>query len=103
MRNKAAWLMKHKLLQVQYLREQTRQLDGRAEVDDAYLGGWLPGGKAGRGSENKVSFIAAVQTNASGHPEAAFERQQEADSVSSRTAAARRPDFNVGWRMSWSR
>jgi hypothetical protein len=37
-------------------------------VDDAYLGGELPGGKAGRGSENKVPFIAAVQINKQGHP-----------------------------------
>jgi ribosomal protein L37AE/L43A len=67
-RYKAAWLMKHKLLQVMFLREDTRRLDGRVEVDDAYLGGRLPGGKSGRGSENKVSFIAAVQTNDAGHP-----------------------------------
>ena len=67
-RYKSAWLMKHKLLQVMYLREEPRQLDGRVEIDDAYLGGRLPGGKAGRGSENKVSFIAAVQTSAAGQP-----------------------------------
>lgn len=67
-RYKAAWLMKHKLLQVMFLSEDTRRLDGRVEVDDAYLGGRLPGGKSGRGSENKVSFIAAVQTNDAGHP-----------------------------------
>jgi hypothetical protein len=45
-----------------------RQLDGRVEIDDAYLGGELPGGKSGRGSENKVSFIAAVQTTETGGP-----------------------------------
>ena len=65
-RYKAAWLMKHKLLQVMYLREDTRRLNGRVVVDDAYLGGRLPGGKRGRGSENKVSFIAAVQTDSAG-------------------------------------
>ena len=70
-RYKAAWLMKHKLLQVMHLREDTRRLDGRVEVDDAYLGGRLPGGKRGRGSENKVSFIAAVQTDSAGHPQLA--------------------------------
>lgn len=59
--------MKHKLMQVMLLREAARQLDGRVEVDDAYLGGELPGGKSGRGSENKVSFIAAVQTTPTGH------------------------------------
>jgi ribosomal protein L37AE/L43A len=67
-RYKAAWLMKHKLLQVMFVREDARRLDGRVEVDDAYLGGRLPGGKSGRGSENKVSFIAAVQTTDDGHP-----------------------------------
>ena len=67
-RYKAAWLMKHKLLQVMFVREDTRRLDGRVEVDDAYLGGRLPGGKSGRGCENKVSFIAAVQTTDDGHP-----------------------------------
>jgi hypothetical protein len=49
-------------------REAPRQLDGRVEVDDVYLGGELRGGKAGRGSENKVPFIAAVETNESVHP-----------------------------------
>lgn len=67
-RYKAAWLLKHKLLQVMYLGEDSRRLDGRVEIDDAYLGGRLPGGKSGRGSENKVSFIAAVQTDDAGHP-----------------------------------
>lgn len=64
---KTTWLMKHKLMEVMFLREEPRMLDGRVEVDDAYLGGERPG-KRGRGSENKVSFIAAVQTNAAGHP-----------------------------------
>ena len=67
-RYKSAWLMKHKLLQVMCEREESRQLDGRVEVDDAYLGGALPGGKPGRGSQNKVSFIAAVQTTQTGQP-----------------------------------
>jgi len=67
-RYKTAWLMKHKLMQVMLLREADRRLDGRVEVDDAYLGGELPGGKSGRGSQNKVSFIAAVQTTSARHP-----------------------------------
>ena len=67
-RYKTAWLMKHKLMQVMLVREAPRRLDGRVEIDDAYLGGELPGGKSGRGSENKVPFIAAVQTTPSGHP-----------------------------------
>ena len=65
---KSAWLLKHKLMEVMRLREQSRQLDGRVEIDDAYLGGERPGGKTGRGSENKVPFIAAVQTTPEGKP-----------------------------------
>jgi transposase-like protein len=65
---RAAWRLKHKLMQVMYEREQSTKLSERIEVDDAYLGGELPGGKVGRGSENKVPFIAAVQTNKQGHP-----------------------------------
>lgn len=65
---RAAWRLKHKLMQTMYEREQSTVLSQRVEIDDAYLGGELPGGKAGRGSENKVPFIAAVQTNSQGHP-----------------------------------
>ena len=42
-----AWVMKHKLLEVMFEREERRQLTGRVEIDDSYLGGgyWfsLPG------------------------------------------------------------
>ena len=61
-----AWMIKHKLLQVMFEREQGRQLSGRVEIDDAYLGGERHGAKAGRGSPNKVPFVAAVQTTESG-------------------------------------
>ena len=63
---KTAWLVKHKLMEVMRVREDSRQLDGRVEIDDAYLGGELVGGKRGRGSQNKVPFIAAVQTTPDG-------------------------------------
>jgi hypothetical protein len=63
-----AWLVKHKVLEVMRLREDSRQLTGRVEIDDAYLGGERTGGKTGRGSENKVPFIAAVQTTEDGQP-----------------------------------
>ena len=63
-----AWLLKHKIMQVMFLREESRQLTGRVEIDDAYLGGEVQGGKAGRGSPNKVPFVAAVQTTESGQP-----------------------------------
>jgi len=66
---KTAWLMKHKLMEVMREREDSRQLEGRVEIDDAYLGGERTGGKVGRGSENKVPFIAAVQTTPDGQPQ----------------------------------
>jgi len=65
---RTAWLVKHKLLEAMRLVEADRQLTGRVEVDDAYLGGQRSGGKTGRGSENKVPFVAAVQTTEDGHP-----------------------------------
>ena len=65
---RTAWLVKHKLLEAMRLAESDRQLSGRVEIDDAYLGGERSGGKAGRGSENKVPFVVAVQTTESGAP-----------------------------------
>ncbi len=65
---RTAWLIKHKLLEAMRLVEVDRQLTGRVEIDDAYLGGQRTGGKSGRGSENKVPFVAAVQTTEDGHP-----------------------------------
>lgn len=41
----AAWRIKHKLMQVMSEREADRKLDGRVEVDDAYLGGEHRGGR----------------------------------------------------------
>lgn len=65
---KTAWLTKHKIMEVMRVREDARQLSGRVEIDDAYLGGERTGGKVGRGSENKVPFMAAVQTTEDGQP-----------------------------------
>ncbi len=56
-----AWLLKHKLMQVMYERQQHKRLSGHIEMDDAYLGGERSG-KRGRGSENKIPFVAAVET-----------------------------------------
>ena len=63
-----AWMLKHKLLEVMFEREEGRQLTGRVEIDDSYLGGEHHGGKPGRGSPNKAPFVAAVQTTESGEP-----------------------------------
>lgn len=65
-----AWRVKHKLMQVMAEREAGRVLQGEVVMDDAYLGGERRG-KAGRGSENKVPFVAAVQLSAEGHPQVA--------------------------------
>jgi transposase-like protein len=63
-----AWLVHHKLMQAMVEREARYVLSGKVEVDDAYLGGELSGGTAGRGSENKVPFVAAVSLDPAGHP-----------------------------------
>jgi hypothetical protein len=63
-----AWLMHHKLMQAMVAREAGYVLRGTVQVDDAYLGGELNGGTAGRGSENKVPFIGAVSLDEEGHP-----------------------------------
>ena len=57
----SAWLMKQKLMQVMAERNSATKLKGRVEIDDAYLGGQHEG-KRGRGSENKLPFVAAVET-----------------------------------------
>jgi hypothetical protein len=86
---KSAWLLKHKLMEVMRVREAPRQLDGRVEIDDAYLGGERVGGKTGRGSENKVPFIAAVQTTPDGKPICACFAQQPFTSESVALFAAK--------------
>ncbi len=64
----SAWRVKHKVMQVMLEREEMRVLAGDIVLDDAYLGGEHKG-KAGRGSENKVPFVAAVELNEQGHPQ----------------------------------
>jgi transposase-like protein len=63
-----AWLIHHKLMQAMVEREAGYVLCGTVQVDDAYLGGELNDGTAGRGSENKVPFVAAVALDEEGHP-----------------------------------
>ena len=55
-------------LQAMAEREEIYTLQGHVQADDAYLGGEHPGGKAGRGSENKVPFVAAVSLDEQHHP-----------------------------------
>lgn len=63
-----AWLTHHKLMQVMADREERYVLEGKVQVDDAYLGGERSGGKVGRGSENKVPFVAAVSLSEDDRP-----------------------------------
>lgn len=58
---RTAWRIKHKLMAVMAEREALRQLSGRVEIDDAYLGGERAG-TPGRGSPNKIPFVMAVST-----------------------------------------
>lgn len=63
-----AWLVHHKLMQAMTEREDRYKLSGKVQFDDAYLGREHIGGKVGRGSENKVAFVAAVSLTDEGHP-----------------------------------
>jgi hypothetical protein len=63
-------------MEVMRVREDDRQLDGRAALEDACLGGERSGGKAGRGAENKLPFVAAVQTTPEGQPQFVCLRRQ---------------------------
>jgi len=63
-----AWLLHNKILRAMSERDEAYVLQGKIQIDDAYLGGERPGGKAGRGSENKVPIVAAISLNEAGHP-----------------------------------
>ena len=63
-----AWLLHQKINRAMAQQDSTHRLSGAVQLDDAYLGGERTGGKAGRGSENKVPFVAAVSLNDEGHP-----------------------------------
>lgn len=63
-----AWSMKQKLMQTMQERDQGKRLAGRIEMDDAYLGGEMAG-IPGRGSPNKIPFIAVVETSEDKRPQ----------------------------------
>lgn len=63
-----AWKIKTKLAEVMRAAGSGDKLDGRIEMDDAYLGGARSGGKTGRGSPGKKPIIVAVQTDDKGRP-----------------------------------
>lgn len=63
-----AWALHHKINRAMAAREAAHTLSGEVQIDDAYLGGEYPGGKPGRGSENKTAFVAAVSLDDKGRP-----------------------------------
>jgi len=63
-----AWGLKHKIMQVMKERDDSKPLAGIIQLDDVYWGGERRGGKRGRGSENKIPFVAAVEVDKEGHP-----------------------------------
>ena len=63
-----AWMLHSKILRAMSERDECYVLQGKVQMDDAYFGGERPGGKAGRGSENKVPIVAAISLSEAGHP-----------------------------------
>jgi len=64
---RSAWLMHQKIMRAMADSDGAVPLRGEVLVDDAYLGGEMPG-VGGRGSPNKTPFIAAVSVSEKGHP-----------------------------------
>lgn len=58
-----AWKIKTKLAEVMRIANDAEPLEGRVEMDDAYLGGKRSGGKTGRGSPGKRPIVVAVQSS----------------------------------------
>jgi len=55
-----SWTWLHKIRKAMVMPNRSN-LSGTIEVDEAYIGGEDPGGKQGRGSENKVLIAIAVE------------------------------------------
>jgi transposase-like protein len=64
---RTAWTMHHKIMQSMAEADAQCPLSGNIQLDDGYLGGEQPG-TGGRGSENKVPFVAAVEVSDEGRP-----------------------------------
>jgi hypothetical protein len=61
-----AWLLHHKINNAIAQQEAASRLCGTVQLTDAYLCGERQDGTAGRCSENKLPFVAAVSLNAVG-------------------------------------
>lgn len=74
-----AWLLKQKLMAAMLVRNRQLPLAGDVQIDDSYLGGekkTAEGGRRGRGSPNKIPFVAALATR-DGRPSALHLRRVE--------------------------
>ena len=92
-RQNTAWTIRHKLKQVMMERDAAKPLNGRVEMDDAYMGGERTGGKRGRGAPGKTPFVAAVETTPEGKPVRAKLGRVEGFSAKALAVFARR-NFN---------
>ena len=54
------WRIHHKLTTAIGEQEESYRLQGAVQIAGAHPGGERGGGKAGRGSEHKVAYVAAV-------------------------------------------
>ena len=66
--HRTAWLVKHKLMEVMHLREDGRQLTGRVEIDDAYLGGERSDGKSGEAPRTRCRLSPRCRPPKTGRP-----------------------------------
>ena len=64
----ATWRLRHKLMELMYVRNADKKLKGHIEMDDSYVGGEHSGGKRGRGASGKTPFVAAVEKNLEDRP-----------------------------------
>jgi hypothetical protein len=63
-----AWLLHNKILRAMADRQKAYLLWGKIQIDDAYLGKDRPGGREGRGSENKVPTVTTFSLTQAGYP-----------------------------------
>ena len=64
---KTAWYMLKRIRKAMGQRDETHQLDGVIDFDDAYFGGPVTGKKRGRGTE-KVKAFVALSLDSQGNP-----------------------------------